>query len=377
MKINFIEKIFFVIFAFVVFFPFIPQVIRSSDTQPLLSILFILYPVFKFFKTENLLYFKLNNQTLIYLILILFLFLVLVFNIFYFNKTPIFSRYFAFIQFLIAIFFGLFLEIKNKKNWLSYIFLIYLFFTFIYFFTNGFLEELLIASRDIDTEELLNMGRGARTLSPEPSFFALHMFNLYVIYKLLNNETEPKIQFINILLISVLLLSSLSGYGFLIFIFLFFIEYTKLSFFLLLLIILFYPILLNIFYNYESLRSIDLIIKFITENPFSIFESDASVASRLTSFNFYFKNIKDNFMFGDNFTILEGGGLIGVISGIGLIGLILFIIYLFKICTKFDNIKVILILFFWSILNFISGPFGIPTMGIIIGLVFRNKKVLF
>ena len=82
-------------------------------------------------------------------------------------------------------------------------------------------------------------------------------------------------------------------------------------------------------------------------------------------------------MFGDNFTILEGGGLIGVISGIGLIGLILFIIYLFKICTKFDKIKVILILFFWSILNFISGPFGIPTMGIIIGLVFRNKKLLF
>jgi hypothetical protein len=118
-----------------------------------------------------------------------------------------------------------------------------------------------------------------------------------------------------------------------------------------------------------------LIIKFITQDPFSIFQSDASVASRLTSFNFYFNNIKNNFILGDNFTIMEGGGLIGVISGIGMIGLIFLFIYLFKICTKFNKLNFILI--FWSILNFISGPFGIPTMGIIIGLVLRNKNVKF
>ncbi len=375
MKVNLIEKLFFAIFVYVVCFPFIPQVVKSSDTQPLLTILFILYPLFKIFKTKNLIYIKISNQILIYFSLILFLLLVLVFNIIFFNKIPIYSRYFAFIQFLIAIFFGLFLQIKTNKNWLSYIFLIYLLFTFIYYLTNGFFEELLIASRDVDTEELFNLGRGARTLSPEPSFFALHMFNLYVIYKLLYKESKPKIQFINTLLISVLLLSSLSGYGFLIFILLFFIEYTKISFFFLLLIILFYPSLLNVFYNYESLRSVDLIIKFITQNPFSIFQSDASVVSRLTSFNFYFNNIKDNFILGDNFTIFEGGGFIGVISGIGMIGLILLFIYLFKICTKFNKLNFILI--FWSILNFISGPFGIPTMGIIIGLVLRNKKVKF
>lgn len=378
MKVNFFEKLFFTIFIIVICFPFIPQVVKSSDTQPILTILFLLYPFFIIFKSKNLIVFKLNKQFLLYLLIIVCLIVVFLLNILLFNKPPVFSRYFAFIQFLIAVFFGLFLKVHLKNNWLIYILSAYVIFTIIYFLTNGLIEDILISSRENNSEDLINMGRGARTLSPEPSFFALHVFNLYVINAMLKNTVSSKIRLYSLGLISILLLSSLSGYGFLIFVFIMVIEYPKIVSLGFLGLLLFTPLFLNFFANYETVRAVELIIKIITESPFSIFESDASIASRLGSFGFYFTNIQENILLGDNFSIVEGGGLIGIISGIGSIGLVLFVALIINLFGFISNRKLFFMLLFWVGINFVSGPFGIATVGLIIGLIFRSKhnKVL-
>ena len=374
MKSNFFENSIYIALIFTVCFPFVPQIVKSSDTQPLFAILIILYPIVNLLKTKKIIYFVFDKQIFYFLIFLLLILVLLFTNIFIFNNIPIFSRYFAFIQFLIAIFIGLFLKIRVNFNWIFYILIIYVLFTFIYFFTNGFVEDLLIFSRDNNSEDLINIGRGARTLSPEPSFFALHIFNLYVIYKLLSKDIKSNFNHKNLIIISLLLLSSLSGYGIAIFLFLILTEYPKLLFFSFLLFFIFSPLLINVFSNYDSIRSVNLIIKIITENPFSILETDASILSRLNSFSFYSNNIKENLIFGDNFSIVEGGGLIGVVSGIGCIGIIFLLILLFKIFLNIKNFKLLSTLLFWLIINFVSGPFGIATIGIIIGLIFRNKR---
>jgi len=363
------------LFYFIIIFPFIPQIVSSSDTQPLLLIYFGLYLIFiPFWNSEK---FKLNRKSLAFFVLIIVLFFLQFLNYFISGKAPIISRYVAFIQLLVAIYFGNFLYFEFNNKWFKYSLIIYFILTIVYFSTNGFIENILVQSRDASSEDLMIMGRGARTMSPEPSFFALHLFNLYVINELLRFKNYGKKDLIENVLLFILLFSSLSGYGILIFFFILSIEYPKFVITSTLILFSFFTFFYERLISYENFRSIDLILRVISDGPISLLENDASISSRMDSFVTYYTSIKDNIFLGDNFSVLEGGGFIGLISGLGLIGFLYLIIINLKILGFISSPKLVLILIFWFLLNLISGPFGIPTIGLIVGLILRNSKLKF
>lgn len=376
-KLNMIESVFYILFSFIVVFPFTPPLIPSSDTQPLLTFVFILYFLMSPFFVSNRLKIVYDKNIYFFLFFIAVALIILALNISFFSKIPVYSRYFAFIQFLIAVFLGLFLKVKFNPKWFTYVLISYSFFTFIYFLTNGLIENQLILSRDIESSDLFNIGRGARTLAPEPSFFALNLLNLYVINSIFKPVVSNRIKILNFSLLALLLLSSLSGYGILILFVILIVQYPKKVLLFFCIILLLFPLFFEKLQQFENFRSAQLLIKIVTENPLSLVSSDASIASRLLSFTNYMVTIKDNLLLGDNFSVVEGGGLIGLISGLGLIGLIFSIIIFLKIFNHLSFLKLFLILLFWFFLNFVSGPFGIPAFGIIIGLILRNKQISF
>ncbi len=372
-----IESVFYILFSFIVVFPFIPSLIPSSDTQPLLTFVFILYMIIGCHFVDSKLKIVLNRNIYFFLFFIVIVLINFILNIYFFSNVPVYSRYFAFIQFLIAVFLGLFIKVKINPKWFTYVLICYSFFTVIYFLTNGFLENQLILSRDTESSDLFNIGRGARTLAPEPSFFALHLFNLFVINSILKPVVSNRIKILNFSLLAVLLLSSLSGYGILILFVIFLVQYPQKVFLFFFIILMLFPIFFEKLQQFENFRSAQLLIKIFTENPLSLVSSDASIASRFLSFTNYIESIQDNLLLGDNFSVLEGGGLIGLISGLGLIGIIYSIILFIKVFNYILFPKLFIILFFWVFLNFVSGPFGVPAFGIVIGLILRNKQISF
>jgi hypothetical protein len=376
-KFKMIELVFYILFSFIIIFPFIPPLIPTSDTQPLLAIVFILFLFIgcRFDGTKFKVVLDRNIYFLLFFIVIALVNFVLNFSLF--SKIPVYSRYFAFIQFLIAVFLGLFFKLKFNPKWFTYVLIIYSFFTIIYFLTNGFIENQLILSRDIESNDLFTIGRGARTLAPEPSFFALNLFNLFVINSLLKPVVSNRINTLNFSLLALLLLSSLSGYGILILFIILLVEHPKKVLLFSFIILLLFPFFFEKLQQFENFRSAQLLIKIATESPLSIASSDASIESRILSFTNYIEIIKDNLFLGDNFSVVEGGGLIGLISGLGIIGLIYSIILFIKIFNYILFSKVFIVLLFWFFLNFVSGPFGIPAFGIIIGLILRNKQITF
>jgi O-antigen ligase len=376
-KLKMIESVFYILFSVIVFFPFIPPLIPSSDTQPFLTLVFILYLLIgcHFVGTKLKIVLDRNIYFLLFFIFVVLINFVLNYSLF--SKVPVYSRYFAFIQFLIAVFLGLFFKINFNPKWFTYVLISYSFFTVIYFLTNGLLENQLILSRDIESSDLFNIGRGARTLAPEPSFFALNLFNLFVINSILKPVVSNRIKTLNFSLLALLLLSSLSGYGILILFIILLVQYPKKVLLFSCIILLLFPVFFEKLQQFENFRSVQILIKILTENPLSLVSSDASIASRFLSFTNYIETIQDNLLLGDNFSVVEGGGLIGLISGLGLIGLIYSIILFIKIFNYILFPKLFIIIIFWFFLNFVSGPFGIPAFGIIIGLILRNKQISF
>ena len=88
---------------------------------------------------------------------------------------------------------------------------IYIFFSFIYFISQGSIESFLISSRGEQIGQNFISGRGASTLSPEPSFFVFQIISLFIFYKLTSshNEYDSKITLCTIFLLII----SFSGYG--------------------------------------------------------------------------------------------------------------------------------------------------------------------
>lgn len=373
MKKGILNNLFYYLFIYLIAFPFIPQLIKSTDTQPNLIIFFILFILFgTIFRTYKL-NLKINKNIYWYLFFILLVFTILIINVFFYSKFPNINRYFSFIQFMIAVFCGLFMKIDVPENWLTKILIIYLIFTIIYFLTNGYLENFLISSREMNSTDLAKLGRGARTLSPEPSFFALHLFNLYIINKLQYNGLKDSSDFKNYLLISIMLILSLSGYGMLIFMIISFFEFPKKITFFIILLFAFTSLFINQIQNFENLRAFGLLIKILTDNPLLILQTDSSISTRFSSFNIYVHSIQDNIIFGDNFTLSEGGGIISLISGLGIVGFIFSILLIFKIFKNYKNPLFLFLFVTWFVLNLISGPVGIPTFGVIIGLFLTNN----
>ncbi len=359
---------------FTILFPFIPSIIPSTDTQPtffllfLLSIFYVLiYPKF-LHNYYNLSY---NKIYLIFSLLGLILFSVLIARL-HIDKPTLYTRIISFLQFAAAIFFTYntknFLRAKDIKTTV----LIFAVFSIVFFLSHGLVERILIPGRTDSFELLQKTGRGARTLSPEPSFFALHMLNLYLIYCLVvGSEFKKKSDALVFWTVCFCLLISLSGYGFVIFLILLFMRYTKLSMIFLILLVISSTYIAQYLESFQSFRGFKLLAKLLADDP-SILLKDKSFSGRLGSFVTYMGNIKDNFIAGDGFTLFQGGGFISIVSSLGIMAVIFFIFFIYRLLAKRISGKLKALLVFWFLINLFSGPIGIAPLGVIIGLILRD-----
>lgn len=368
------SKIFFNAIFFTIYFPFIPGIIPNTDTQPfflLLNLLLIVHITFNNLLQKKQLF--TNYKFIVDLFLILLIsFIITNANSLLIDKNIYWTRYISFLQFVSAILFGIFsiyfVDFKTHYK----IIILYAVLTIFYFLSNGFLENLLISSRSDSFEALKSSGRGARTLSPEPSFFALHIFNLFLIYKLVFNNKIIKYENHIFILTIFCLIFSLSGYGFVLALLLLLYKFPKIILSISIIVILFLNFFLSKIESLQNFRALSLIIDVVKNDPLIVLKSDRSFYSRLESFNKYIDSISSHFIIGDTFTLFQGGGFISLISAFGILAMFFFLFIIYKIC--FGKLKIKFLLILWLLINFISGPIGIPTLGFIIGLIMRNNK---
>jgi hypothetical protein len=371
-----ISKTVFSLLIYTIFFPFVPGVIPGSDTQPFFLIYYLLFNliILNNVKLQQEYFMKYSNMFLPLAFVLLTSIILINANSIVIDKMIYWTRFISFVQFTFAIFFGVSSKCFFTEKTFIWILCIYLFMTFIYFISNGYIENALIPSRNDSFDTLTSTGRGARTLSPEPSFFALHIFNLYLIYKLLfkNNSVFDKWVFY---LVSACLILSLSGYGFLLLFALIIVRYPVRFFIFSIVSMVMSGFWVSYLESFQNFRSISLLVSIFKNDPLIVLKADRSFDSRISSFNKYIESISDNFLVGDSFSLFEGGGFISVISAFGFLGIVFFIFFLVSIFISNLKLDLKFLLVLWFIISFMSGPIGIPTIGLIVGLVIRTNKL--
>lgn len=378
-NISFIPgKLFHSLIFFTLFFPFIPSLIPTTDTQPtflLFITISLFYLLVKYKALPN--YYSLSYNELLGLfsLFMLTIFLIAI-NNFIGNKPILWPRIFSFFQFLLAIFFAICSKYFFEEKTLIKVFFIFAIFSVIFFLTRGLVERLLIPSRAESFEMLIGSGRGARTLSPEPAFFALHILNLFIIHSLLfRSLLEGKNNQLLFFTAIFCLIISFSGYGAVIAVILLLLRFTKIAIFFMGTLIALSGVILEYFGSLTQFRGLGLLLKIVSSNPSVLLQSDSSFSTRVASFFSYLDNIKQNIILGDGFTVNQGGGYISIISSIGIIGFLFFIYFLIKVFKKRIPGKLKFLIFFWFLINLFSGPIGIPTLGFIIGLILRKQSI--
>lgn len=287
------------------------------------------------------------------------------------------ARIVSFAMFLIALAAGL-LNQQIFTAWrITTALKLYVFFTLLFFATRGALEGLLIQSRGEEAlSGLLLTGRGASTLSPEPSFFAFQIFTLFLAARLtvwdqLDRRGRHFVQLTTI----GLLLASFAGYG---------VLYAAVVIFLagwryMLPAVVFGGLglvaLVNVL-DIDSLRFVRLFTSLalsLADDNFKV--TDVSTLGRLNSFLDYLQAFLANPMFGDGFRLYGGGGLVSLMGALGLYGLTMVVLIVAAILLLRAGVKLKIALLFWFALQFISGPIGLPLLGVMAGLVMARSRL--
>jgi hypothetical protein len=350
--------------------PYIPSVIPGTDSQPtfslvLLSVFALLLFNHKFVQQP----FITREGLGITLTLLLTVLVGLVFNHFVAGNKIYVPRLIAFTQFLIALFFGASKLFYLPEKWLFRFMVVYVVFTAIYYATGGMVEDLLIKSRGAGGKEVLAItGRGARTLSPEPSILSVHILNMVLLYSLF--FFKARLGWKTFLLVLIPLIGSLSGYGLFITVALVLIYYPIQTLSLAGVgLIAFGQTLLNM--ELSGLRVL-FILNGLREYGPRFLLLDASFRSRFNSFYEYLMSFRETFPFGDAFTLFSGGGFVSIISGLGLVGLLFYISLLFLLVVSNYPIQIKLLFFVWLLVYLLSGSFGVPLVGLIVGVFVAN-----
>ncbi len=346
---------------FIIAIPFIPQLFVGTDNQPTFT---IFASIFLFFTTAS---FS-KKISIITLILFLSLLIATFYSNLILGVNFQVSRVFAFFQFLIAFQLGSNKYFYLPEKWFYYFIRIYAFFTIIYFLTGGIVEDTFILSRLGGAEELMSSGRGARTLSPEPAIMSIQLFSILVLDQLFYKNKKLTSSTLFFLLIS--LIGSLSGYGFAISLVLFFVFNPYLFISILGICIAIFS-LISLNFDVGNSRIL-IILTNLKEFGFDFFFEDASFATRLNSFSDYYTSFIHTFPFGDAFTLVNGGGFISIISALGILGSLFFLLYFITIFISNLNIKLKILLISWTMIHFLSGSFGVPLVGIIIGKFLKD-----
>jgi len=253
----------------------------------------------------------------------------------------------------------------------------YLFFTILFFLTAGKVESAIIQSRSADMiYQVGTSGRGASTLSPEPSFFAFQVFTIFLlarmnVWSILDYRRRHIIQLITVLL----LIASFAGYGILYALMVIFLSGRRYVFGFGLLGAVAVTLIVNV-YAIDSLRFVKLFLSIAASLAGGAFElEDVSILVRLTSFQEYWRIFLDRTVFGDAFQFHGGGGLVSLLASLGLYGVLLIVAVVIAISVSRIEGKLKLVLLAWLTLQFISGPIGLPMVGLTIGVLLGRSRL--
>lgn len=362
------------VIIFTIFFPYIPSIIPSSDTQPILILVTMFLVVDEFLNKRIITNITGFQSGVLFMVLAIYIHLVLsiTYNMMAGNGLSV-TKPIAFTQFLLAAILGFSSKPLIKEKHIQTVLLVYAIFSVIYFLTRGMVEDILIRSRGAGAEALIQSGRGARTLSSEPSAFATQILNILVLQIILFEKSVRELSLKTIGLASFCLLASFSGYGFVIFVALFGVRFPKLSIVGLIGAIFIVPVALNHITAIQSIRFVTLLKVGLNQGVMKIL--DLALGGRISSFLASIQSFLDNFWTGDGFTNRLMGGFIGLPASLGLAGFAFVVALFWKILFSealsfFDKV----LLTFWFLVILLSGNIAIPIVGVIVGLMFRRKS---
>jgi hypothetical protein len=369
-----------VLLAFTVLFPFVPSIISGTDTQPtfLLAIVFAGVVALAVPAAGARLFRITLPGAAVVCCGAAALFAWLTLANWLQPGNALLMRIGSFIQFSAALLWSYMGRFQWRQRHIVGALVVYFVFTIVYFATGGVIEEVLIRSRTEDAAFLFGSGRGARTLSPEPSFFALQVFNLFVLYRVLrfDRTASPRVKLLVTSLVVFCMAASFSAYAALLLVVVLAISYPVFTLGLVsVAFILDSPIQRSLM-EYESFRGIAVLLTLIdnTGGVRELIRIDASAAGRLLSFGAYMQDIRENPVFGNGFALYQGGGLISIVAGLGLGALLLFITVAGRIGGGEYSVATKALLLVWLALNVISGPIGIPILGVIAGSILTGWR---
>lgn len=350
-------------------FPFVLQLVPGFDTQPTFVLLalfaFVCIPAIRAQMLTELARIPLQVIAVLLLVFGLFVSILASEEIFFSMR-----RVTSFALFLFALMYGLARPNIITQTRLRYTLFVYAAFTLVFFVTQGAIEAALISSRGDAIGTYVAVGRGASTLSPEPSFFAIQIASLFLLYFLSQPPSERESYHTPLVIGGVaLLLSTLSGYGALYVILLGLTLDRRLTVVIgmlaLAIIILFSEVL-----DVRIIRLINL----AREEGLLGMLVDASIAARLESFFDYLNMFADEWM-GNGFQRFAGGGLVSVLAGLGIFSIPMFILLLTGLLRLGERLPVMGLAAGWVTLTVISNPVGVPLVGILVGQIMRRATL--
>lgn len=358
-------------------FPFLIPLVPTTDTQPTFTLFILLFAVVAAAQSLSRQILVPRGDLLLAGVLfcggLIWLCASIIANGFDAGEV---NRIGSFVMLLIALASGILKPDLFSRRRVIYALLTYIFFTMIFFATSGAIERILIQSRGTGMTNLLLSGRGASTLSPEPSFFSFQIFTLYLmarltIWKQLGNRDRRFVQLASI----ALLMISFSGYGFL---YAMLIIVTMGFRYILFLSIAGSAALAFLIatYDVESLRFVALLTQLTSALMESNFQlKDVSILVRLTSFQDYLEVFGQHWFLGDAFSFYGGGGLVSLLAALGAFGLTLVLLIVVAIFRSGQPTAVKLALMAWLSFQFISGPVGLPLIGLLAGRLLSQSGI--
>jgi hypothetical protein len=361
-------------------FPFVIPIVPGTDTQPAFSLLAIAIMVLALLASIE----RIRPIPVASLVLattlvaggLLWLAASLVANGF---VMPTVNRVASFVMFLLAVAVGLVNTRLITPFRITMALATYIVFTVVFFVTDAAVERTLIQSRATESFALAAAaGRGAASLSPEPSFFAFQIFSLFLAARLMvwDKLRQPAKRFVT-LASAALLLGSLSGYGAL-----YALVVLAVSGFRYILgagVLLVAAVAATTFVGFDAgtLRFVQIATTILSASGSDavLFFADQSFGERMRSFGDYLGIFMSNMLFGDGFAYFGGGGLVSLPAGVGLYGAALLLLFLLAISTVKARVSTRLVLLFWFIAQSISGPIGLPFVGLIIGMTIGRSQV--
>jgi hypothetical protein len=364
----------------IMLFPFVPAVIRSSDTQPLFLGVFALSLIAAVASPAvgaRIFHVSIPRTATLFLVAILLFTFLIVANTTNTGST-LASRLVSFLQFSAAAIWAYAHKHELTGEVLLRALIVYAVFTVVYFITGGALEDALIHSRLETSSDLFSMGRGARTLSPEPSFFAIQIFNIFVLSRLLRvDETLSRRRaMLFFALTAFCMAASFSAYGVLLLGIVLFAMYPKTFSVLALVALSSFSVFYEYLPNWDSIRAVKVLLV-LFESKGQVAELmllDASFGSRIGSFLSYVQEFRARPLAGEGFALFEGGGFISVIAAFGIVAAGFFAFLVFRIIVSPYRFSTKIALLIWFLMYFISGPIGVPIIGVIVGTFLRERR---